>query len=71
MSGIQYTAQAVAHGKGRDGEVKSDDDAGLSLRLATPKSLGGQGDGSNPEQLFAMGYSGTRATLSWHRQNEY
>ncbi|KZV70720.1 OsmC-like protein [Peniophora sp. CONT] len=52
-----YTAHAVARGEGRDGEVKSDDDAGLTLRLGTPKSLGGQGDGNNPEQLFAMGYA--------------
>ncbi|EIM82790.1 OsmC-like protein [Stereum hirsutum FP-91666 SS1] len=52
-----YTAHATAHGKGRDGEVKSDDDAGLSVRLATPKSLGGNGDGQNPEQLLAMGYA--------------
>lgn len=55
---VQYTAHAVARGKGRDGEVKSDDDAGLSLRLGTPQSLGGQGNGNNPEQLFAMGYAG-------------
>ncbi|KAI0066066.1 OsmC-like protein [Artomyces pyxidatus] len=54
----QYTAHATARGKGRDGQVSSDDDSGLQLRLATPKSLGGQGDGQNPEQLFAMAYAG-------------
>jgi len=37
--------------------VKSDGDVPLSLKLATPKSIGGKGDGQNPEQLFAMGYA--------------
>ncbi|KAI0743266.1 OsmC/Ohr family [Irpex lacteus] len=46
----KYTAHATARGQGRDGEVESDDDCGLKLRLAMPH-------GQNPEQLFAMGYS--------------
>lgn len=54
----QYTAHATARGQGRNGQVKSDDDHGLDLRLAMPKSLGGKGDGQNPEMLFAMGYAG-------------
>ena len=54
----QYTAHATARGQGRNGQVKSDDDVGLELRLAMPRSLGGKGDGQNPEQLFAMGYAG-------------
>ncbi|CCL98672.1 uncharacterized protein FIBRA_00674 [Fibroporia radiculosa] len=53
----QYTAHATARGQGRNGQVKSDDDYGLDLRLAMPKSLGGKGDGQNPEMLFAMGYA--------------
>ena len=53
----QYTAHATARGQGRNGEVQSNGDGGLSLRLASPKSLGGKGDGQNPEQLFAMGVS--------------
>ncbi|PCH36102.1 OsmC-like protein [Wolfiporia cocos MD-104 SS10] len=53
----KYTAQATARGQGRNGQVKSDDDFGLDLRLAMPKSLGGKGDGQNPEMLFAMGYA--------------
>jgi Ohr subfamily peroxiredoxin len=53
----KYTAHATAHGQGRNGEVKCTDEHGLSLRLASPKSLGGKGDGQNPEQLFAMGYA--------------
>ncbi|KAL1942809.1 hypothetical protein VTO73DRAFT_5049 [Trametes versicolor] len=53
----QYSAHATARGQGRNGQVKSDDDCGLELRLAMPKSLGGKGDGQNPEQLLAMGYA--------------
>jgi lipoyl-dependent peroxiredoxin len=51
-----YTATATAKG-GRDGHVRSSDDK-VSLALTTPKELGGPGgDGTNPEQLFAAGYS--------------
>ncbi|KAJ4466378.1 OsmC-like protein [Lentinula lateritia] len=50
----KYTAQAVAQGAGRNGEVTSN---GLDLKLALPKEMGGTGQGQNPEQLFAMGYS--------------
>ncbi|KAJ3761976.1 OsmC/Ohr family, partial [Lentinula raphanica] len=50
----QYTAQATAQGAGRNGEVSSN---GLDLKLALPKEMGGTGQGQNPEQLFAMGYS--------------
>jgi len=51
-----YTASATATG-GRDGRVTSDDGT-LALSLAIPKSMGGSGaPGTNPEQLFAAGYS--------------
>ncbi|TFK67392.1 OsmC-like protein [Pluteus cervinus] len=50
----KYTVQAVAQGKGRNGDVVSDD---FKLTVASPKELGGTGEGTNPEQLFAMGYS--------------
>lgn len=50
----KHTAHATASGQGRRGVVKSDD---FSLHFAMPKSLGGQGNGQNPEQLFAMGYA--------------
>jgi len=33
--------------------------------LATPKSIGGKGDGQNPEQLFAMGYACEPLVLGW------
>ncbi|MCW2598654.1 MAG: organic hydroperoxide resistance protein [Frankiales bacterium] len=53
---VFYTAVATARG-GREGEVVSDDGV-LDLILATPKELGGPGgDTTNPEQLFAAGYS--------------
>ncbi|KAH8119320.1 OsmC-domain-containing protein [Phellopilus nigrolimitatus] len=55
----KYTAEARAEGQGRNGSVKSlgDAQAPLALKLSTPKTLGGKGDGQNPEQLFAMGYA--------------
>jgi len=53
---ILYTAQVVSTG-GREGRSESDDKA-LSVQLSTPKALGGAGgSGTNPEQLFAAGYS--------------
>ncbi|WP_457424968.1 organic hydroperoxide resistance protein [Roseateles sp. P5_E7] len=51
-----YTATATATG-GRAGTAKSSDGA-IDLTLSTPKELGGAGGpGTNPEQLFAAGYS--------------
>jgi Ohr subfamily peroxiredoxin len=51
-----YTAQATSTG-GRTGTTKSSD-ARVELQLSTPKELGGDsGPGTNPEQLFAAGYS--------------
>jgi osmotically inducible protein OsmC len=51
-----YTAVASAHG-GRTGRVHSDDGL-IDMALAMPTSLGGPGGkGTNPEQLFAAGYS--------------
>lgn len=51
-----YTAEATATG-GRDGRATTSDNA-LDLKLSTPKGLGGDGGhGTNPEQLFAAGYS--------------
>lgn len=53
---ILYTAHAKASG-GREGHVLSSDDV-LNLKLTTPKEMGGAGAvGTNPEQLFASGYS--------------
>jgi osmotically inducible protein OsmC len=53
---ILYTARSTATG-GRDGRAISSDRA-LDIALTTPKELGGAGGaGTNPEQLFAAGYS--------------
>ncbi|MEU1000956.1 organic hydroperoxide resistance protein [Streptomyces tibetensis] len=52
---IMYVAEATAHG-GREGYVTSQDGQ-LDLRVAMPPQLGGDGNGTNPEQLFAAGYS--------------
>ncbi len=53
---VLYTTSATANG-GRDGVAKTYDGA-LEVKLTTPKELGGAGgDGNNPEQLFAAGYS--------------
>jgi lipoyl-dependent peroxiredoxin len=51
-----YTAQASSTG-GRTGTTESSDGK-IKLQLSTPKELGGDsGPGTNPEQLFAAGYS--------------
>jgi len=53
---VLYTAHATSTG-GREGTSRSSDGA-LEVRLSTPKELGGGGGpGTNPEQLFAAGYS--------------
>jgi Ohr subfamily peroxiredoxin len=51
-----YTAEALTTGDGRDGHARSADGR-LDLELAIPKEMGGSGDGTNPEQLFAIGYA--------------
>jgi lipoyl-dependent peroxiredoxin len=53
---VVYTAHASATG-GRDGHARSDDGV-LDVKLGVPKAMGGAGGAaSNPEQLFAAGYS--------------
>ncbi|NQD95515.1 Ohr family peroxiredoxin, partial [Pseudomonas sp. CrR25] len=53
---VLYSTQATATG-GRTGKA-STADGSLAVNLTTPKELGGPGgDGNNPEQLFAAGYS--------------
>lgn len=53
---ILYTAEALATGGGRDGHARSSDGK-IDVELATPKEMGGNGQGTNPEQLFAAGYA--------------
>ncbi len=53
---VLYRAEATATG-GRDGRAVSSDNV-LDVKLTTPRELGGAGNaGTNPEQLFASGYS--------------
>jgi osmotically inducible protein OsmC len=51
-----YTAEALSTGAGRNGHVRTTDGR-VDLDLAAPKDMGGSGEGSNPEQLFAAGYA--------------
>lgn len=52
---MAYKTTATTKG-GRDGRAVLDGGA-LALAMALPKDLGGSGEGHNPEQLFALGYS--------------
>ena len=53
---VKYRTTAFATG-GRDGQAQTEQ-GNFSVKLTTPKELGGAGgDGANPEQLFAAGYS--------------
>jgi lipoyl-dependent peroxiredoxin len=52
---VLYTAKAHTTG-GRDGASRSDDGM-LDVKLSPPKAMGGAGTATNPEQLFAAGYS--------------
>ena len=52
---VKYTTTATATG-GRDGRAATRDGA-LDVKLGVPKEMGGNGQGNNPEQLFAAGYS--------------
>jgi lipoyl-dependent peroxiredoxin len=53
---VLYTAVATADGGRAGGHVRSSDD-NLDLPISPPKELGGEGAGTNPEQLFAAGYA--------------
>jgi Ohr subfamily peroxiredoxin len=52
---MAYKTTATTKG-GRDGRAVLEDGK-LALAMALPKDLGGSGEGHNPEQLFALGYS--------------
>ena len=55
---VLYRAHATASGGGRDEGRSATDDGKIDVRLSVPTEMGGKGgDGTNPEQLFAMGYS--------------
>ena len=52
---ILYTAEAVVEG-GREGHGRSLDGR-LDVDLSIPEAMGGEGPGTNPEELFAVGYA--------------
>ena len=57
MTKILYTAHGSATHGGRTGEGRTDDGK-VAVRLSVPKAMGGDdGPGTNPEQLFSIGYS--------------
>ena len=60
------SAKALA---GRNGKVKTDDGL-LDLELAYPKEMGGSGAATNPEQLFAAGYSACFSNAILHVARE-
>jgi lipoyl-dependent peroxiredoxin len=55
MAKVLYTARAHVTG-GRDGHGRSADGE-LEVDLRRPKEMGGDGGGTNPEELFAVGYA--------------
>ncbi len=55
MAKVLYTANATVTG-GRDGHGRSADGE-LEVELRTPTEMGGAGGGTNPEELFAVGYA--------------
>jgi osmotically inducible protein OsmC len=56
MAKVIYTAEAQVTGGRAAGHGASSDGA-LAVDLRTPAELGGEGGGTNPEQLFAVGYA--------------
>jgi Ohr subfamily peroxiredoxin len=55
LNKVLYTAEASTTG-GRDGHARSSDGM-LDVDVRVPEAMGGQGGGTNPEQLFAAGYA--------------
>jgi Ohr subfamily peroxiredoxin len=53
---VVYTTESTATGGGRDGHVRSDDGR-IDLETRPPTAMGGNGEGTNPEQLFSAGYA--------------
>ena len=56
MAKVLYTAQATVTGGRAEGHGATSDGA-LEVDLRIPADLGGPGGGTNPEQLFAVGYA--------------
>jgi lipoyl-dependent peroxiredoxin len=56
MNKVLYTAAAHVTGGRADGHGRTSDGV-LEVDLRLPKEMGGEGDGTNPEELFAVGYA--------------
>lgn len=56
MARVLYTAEATVTGGRADGHGRTSDGA-LDVHLRAPTEMGGDGGGTNPEQLFAVGYA--------------
>ena len=56
MANTIYTAKAHVTGGRAEGHGRTSDGQ-LEVDLRLPKEMGGQGDGTNPEELFAVGYA--------------
>jgi osmotically inducible protein OsmC len=56
MARVLYTAEATVTGGRADGHGRTSDGA-LDVQLRSPEEMGGEGGGTNPEQLFAVGYA--------------
>jgi Ohr subfamily peroxiredoxin len=56
MAKVVYTAEANVTGARANGHGRTSDGM-LVVDLRLPKEMGGEGDGTNPEQLFAVGYA--------------
>jgi Ohr subfamily peroxiredoxin len=56
MAKVLYTAEATVTGGRAEGHGRTSDGA-LDVELRSPPELGGEGGGTNPEQLFAVGYA--------------
>ena len=56
MARVLYTAEATVTGGRANGHGHTSDGM-LDVQLRSPQEMGGAGDGTNPEQLFAVGYA--------------
>src|SRR4030081_2990511 len=56
MGRVLYTAEATVTGGRASGHGRTSDGA-LDVQLRSPKEMGGEGGGTNPEQLFAVGFA--------------
>src|ERR1700751_160461 len=73
MANTLYTAKAHVTGGRMEGHGRTSDGA-LEVDLRLPKEMGGQGGGTNPEELFAVGYAacfeGALGTVARRRKQE-